>query len=162
MDVFKVRDMVIDDYRSFTTASIDVKDARLKHHYEQELDADRQWPEPWISLNPAFASGGRIDELVREGFLNPECPLWASMARHPGMPTFDTRAAWNWTQRYSMSSGCQGKTWRMNSFNIVKRKELATHGTYLTKDLILSIYDEMQAAMATGTEYRSPLEQEQP
>lgn len=50
----------------------------------------------------------------------------------------------------------------MDSFSIVKRKDLAAHGTYRTKDLILSIYDEMQAAMATGTEYRSPLEQEQP
>jgi len=73
VDVFKVRDTVIDDYRSFTTASIDIKDARLKHHYESELDGDRQWPEPWISLNPSFASGGRIDELVREGLLHPEC-----------------------------------------------------------------------------------------
>lgn len=73
MDVFKVRDTVIGDYRSFTTSSIDIKDARLKHHYETELEGDRQWPEPWISLNPSFASGGRIDDLVREGLLHPEC-----------------------------------------------------------------------------------------
>ncbi len=62
MDVFRVRDELIDDYRSFTTASVDIKDARLKHHYQNELDRDRQWPEPWISLNPSFATGGRIDE----------------------------------------------------------------------------------------------------
>lgn len=73
MDVFSVRDKVIDDYRSFTTASIDIKDARLKEHYQRELDGDRQWPEPWISLNPAFETGGRIDDLVREGLLHPEC-----------------------------------------------------------------------------------------
>ncbi|WGT47296.1 DEAD/DEAH box helicase [Tessaracoccus lacteus] len=73
MDVFKVRETVIEDYRAFTTSSIDVKDVRLKEHYERELDADRQWPEPWISLNPAFASGGGIDELVRVGLLHPEC-----------------------------------------------------------------------------------------
>ena len=73
MDVFRVRDKVIDDYRSFTTAVIDIKDARLKDFYQTELDRDRQWPEPWISLNPAFETGGRIDELVREGLLHPEC-----------------------------------------------------------------------------------------
>ncbi len=73
MDVFRVRDKVIDDYRSFTTAAIDIKDPRLKEHYDYELDRDRQWPEPWISLNPAFASGGRVDDLVREGLLHPEC-----------------------------------------------------------------------------------------
>ena len=73
MDVFRVRDELIDDYRSFTTASVDIKDARLKHHYQNELDRDRQWPEPWISLNPSFATGGRIDELVVDGTLHPEC-----------------------------------------------------------------------------------------
>lgn len=73
MDVFRVRDKVIDDYRSFTTASIDIKDARLKDYYQTELERDRQWPEPWISLNPAFATGGRVDELVRDGLLHPEC-----------------------------------------------------------------------------------------
>lgn len=45
MDVFQVRDRVIDDYRSFTTASIDIKDARLKDYYQGDLDHDRQWPE---------------------------------------------------------------------------------------------------------------------
>lgn len=73
MDVFRVRDKVIDDYRSFTTAAIDIRDPRLKEHYDSELDRDRQWPEPWISLNPAFEGGGRIDGLVREGLLHPEC-----------------------------------------------------------------------------------------
>ncbi len=73
MDVFSVRDQVIDDYRSFTTASIDIKDPRLKEHYQSELDRDRQWPEPWLSLNPAFEAGGSIDELVRDELLDPEC-----------------------------------------------------------------------------------------
>lgn len=82
MDVFRVRDKVIDDYRSFTTASIDIKDARLKEHYQRELDGDRQWPEPWISLNPAFETGGRIDELVREGLLDPECDRIFRVKQH--------------------------------------------------------------------------------
>jgi len=49
----------------------------------------------------------------------------------------------------------------MDSFNIIKRKDLAVHGTYRTKDLILSIYDEIHAALVAGTEYRSSFEQEQ-
>ena len=91
MDVFRVRDKVIDDYRSFTTASIDIKDARLKEHYQGELDGDRQWPEPWISLNPAFESGGRIDELVNEGLLDPECDRIFRVKQHledPGRTPF--------------------------------------------------------------------------
>ena len=82
MDVFEVRDKVIEDYRSFTTASIDIKDARLKDHYQQELDGNRQWPEPWLSLNPAFETGGRVDELVRDGLLDPECERIFRVKRH--------------------------------------------------------------------------------
>ena len=52
---------------------VDIKDARLKEHYQRELEGDRQWPEPWISLNPAYETGGRVDDLVREGLLDPEC-----------------------------------------------------------------------------------------
>jgi len=91
VDVFRVRDKVIDDYRSFTTASIDIKDARLKDFYQTELDRDRQWPEPWISLNPAFETGGRIDELVRGGLLDPECDRIFRVKQHledPGSTPF--------------------------------------------------------------------------
>lgn len=73
MDVFAVRDKVISDYREFTTSAVEIKDPILKNFYEHELERERQWPEPWISLNPSFESGGRIDELVREGLLHPEC-----------------------------------------------------------------------------------------
>jgi hypothetical protein len=31
-----------------------------------------QWPEPWLSLNPNFESGGSVDELVESGLLHPE------------------------------------------------------------------------------------------
>ena len=31
-----------------------------------------QWPDPWLSLNPSFASGGTISELVGQGLLQPE------------------------------------------------------------------------------------------
>ena len=32
-----------------------------------------QWPDPWLSLNPSFESGGHVAELVAEGLLHPEC-----------------------------------------------------------------------------------------
>lgn len=50
MDVFQVRDKVIGDGRSFTTASIDIKDARLNNFAQTDLDQDRQWLEPWPSV----------------------------------------------------------------------------------------------------------------
>lgn len=43
----------------------------------------------------------------------------------------------------------------METFPIVKRKDIAAHGEYRTKRLILEIYDEMAQAIADGTAYVS-------
>jgi hypothetical protein len=46
----------------------------------------------------------------------------------------------------------------MDTFPIVKRKDEAAHGTYRTKDTILSIYDEMAEAIRTGKSYQTRLD----
>ncbi|MFC0315796.1 DEAD/DEAH box helicase [Gordonia phosphorivorans] len=73
MDVFGVHGQMIDDYRSFTSSSVDVLDPTIRQHIDDLAESNEQWPEPWLSLNPVFASGGSIDELVTEGLLHPEC-----------------------------------------------------------------------------------------
>lgn len=73
MDVFGVREQLIDDYRSFTTAFVDIRDKRVRQHVADQQDKGEQWPEPWLSLNPAFATGGSVTDLVGEGLLHPEC-----------------------------------------------------------------------------------------
>jgi len=57
MDVFGVHQQLIDDYRSFTTGVVDGRDPRIKQHVAEELARGEQWSEPWLSLNPMFASG---------------------------------------------------------------------------------------------------------
>lgn len=37
MDVFDVRERLIDDYRSFTTAFVDIYDPRIKQYVEDQL-----------------------------------------------------------------------------------------------------------------------------
>ena len=46
----------------------------------------------------------------------------------------------------------------METFPIVKRKDIAAHGEYRTKRLILEIYDQMAEAQRTGTPYRSAID----
>lgn len=48
----------------------------------------------------------------------------------------------------------------MDTFLIVKRKEEATLGSYVTKERVLAAYDEMQIAIDSGELYESPLEPE--
>ncbi len=73
MDVFQVHEQLIDDYRSFTSGAIEVRDRRIKAHVESELEDGVQWPDPWLSLNPSFAGGGTITELIEADLLDPEC-----------------------------------------------------------------------------------------
>ena len=73
MDIFRVHQELIDDYKSFTTSAVVPRDPRITQYVHDELADGKQWPEPWLSLNPTFASGGSIDELVAEDLLHPEC-----------------------------------------------------------------------------------------
>jgi hypothetical protein len=73
MDVFTLRDQVIDDYRRYVTSFMALRDSRVRERVEAALTEGRLWPEPRIGLNPAFASGGSVDELVAEGLLHAMC-----------------------------------------------------------------------------------------
>ncbi|ONI92383.1 DEAD/DEAH box helicase [Saccharothrix sp. ALI-22-I] len=72
-DIFDVRARLVDDYRGFTSAFVGIRDTRVRDYVDVELARGRQWPDPWVSLNPSFASGGSIDALVHDGVLHPEC-----------------------------------------------------------------------------------------
>ena len=50
-----------------------VRDERIKDFVDEQFAEGVQWPDPWLSLNPSFASGGAVPELVDEGLLHPEC-----------------------------------------------------------------------------------------
>ncbi|GHK02346.1 RNA helicase [Streptomyces sp. Y2F8-2] len=73
MDVFGVHRALIKDYRSFTEGGTVIRDDRIAAFVEKDLDDKSQWPDPWLSLNPFFQSGGTVAELVGEKVLHPEC-----------------------------------------------------------------------------------------
>ncbi|MEH1053664.1 DEAD/DEAH box helicase [Micromonospora sp. CPCC 206171] len=72
MDVFDVRDRLIGDYREFTSSFVDPRDERVRAHVQRLTESGYQWPAPYLSLNPNFASGGTVDGLVAEGLLHPD------------------------------------------------------------------------------------------
>ncbi|MFJ8042140.1 DEAD/DEAH box helicase [Kitasatospora sp. NPDC096147] len=73
VDVFKVHGQLIKDYRDFTSGSVVVRDQRVKDQVDRALSDGEQWPDPWLSLNPSFESGGVVTSLVDAGLLHPEC-----------------------------------------------------------------------------------------
>jgi ATP-dependent helicase YprA (DUF1998 family)/very-short-patch-repair endonuclease len=73
LDVFALRDQLITDYRHYAESFLTIKDERIRQHVAEELDNGLLWPDPALQLNPAFESGGLVDELVESGTLHPEC-----------------------------------------------------------------------------------------
>ncbi len=73
MDVFRLRDRIIDDYSKYIGSFIEVSDNRIREVVQQELKDGLLWPDPLLQLNPAFAWGGWIDDLVSKGILHSEC-----------------------------------------------------------------------------------------
>lgn len=91
MDVFEVHEQLIRDYREFTEGGTVIRDQRIAEFVEKDLDAKSQWPDPWVSLNPFFASGGTVSELAESGLLHPECVRIFQTGKTPGGEVPDGR-----------------------------------------------------------------------
>ena len=73
MDVFGLRDRLIDDYSSYIRSFIQIRDDRIQDLVDSELAGGLLWPDPLIQLNPSFEPGYRTDQLVDQSILHEEC-----------------------------------------------------------------------------------------
>lgn len=73
MNVFDLRQRLVDDYAGYTKSFIKIADTRIKETVDAAMARGEFWPEPLLQLNPTFQSGGTIDDLVKGGALHPEC-----------------------------------------------------------------------------------------
>jgi ATP-dependent helicase YprA (DUF1998 family) len=73
MDVFDLRNRLVEDYARYTRSFIKIADPRICEKVDGALDGGALWPEPLLQLNPTFLPGGTIDDLVADGTLHPEC-----------------------------------------------------------------------------------------
>lgn len=73
MDVFALRNDVIADYANYVKSFVRIRDPHVRAFVDDELASGALWPEPLVQLNPAYAPGGSIDELVGQGLLHRQC-----------------------------------------------------------------------------------------
>src|SRR6266567_7970260 len=73
MNIFDFRDLLIGDYASYIKSFIQIRDPQINGFVRQKLQEGVLWPEPLIQLNPLFARGESIDELMMQGILHREC-----------------------------------------------------------------------------------------
>ena len=73
MDVFHLREKLIDGYATYASSFIGIRDARIQEVVQDGIREGAFWPEALIQLNPTFQPGGTIPDLVQNSVLHPEC-----------------------------------------------------------------------------------------
>lgn len=69
VDIFKLHNLIVDDYHSYIQSFININDPEIREIVEKELSKGKLWPEPLIQFNPAFEVYGEVPELVDNGVL---------------------------------------------------------------------------------------------
>lgn len=73
MDVFSLRNGIINDYSNYVGSFINIKDQRILEKVDMELKDGLLWPEPLLQLNPNFLRGASVNELIKQGVLHEMC-----------------------------------------------------------------------------------------
>ena len=73
LDIFKLRDEVISDYRNYIESFLEIRDRHVAEFVQQELDEGYLWSDPLVQINPAYKQGAAINALIDEGILHSEC-----------------------------------------------------------------------------------------
>lgn len=71
MDVFALRDRVVDDYRRYIESFVRIRDKRVDQFVREEFTSGKLWPDPILQLNPAYEPGPTLDELAASGVIEP-------------------------------------------------------------------------------------------
>ncbi len=87
MNIFDLRQELIDDYSSYVQSFIEVRDQRIHDYVEEKLfQQGMLWPEPLIQMNPLFEAGLSIDALADRGILHPACSAIFRRKKDPTQP----------------------------------------------------------------------------
>jgi ATP-dependent helicase YprA (DUF1998 family) len=73
LDVFSLRDFVVDAYEQFATSFTSIHAADIREQVAAIYAQKRYWPEPLIQVNPNYKRSTTVEALVAEGALHPGC-----------------------------------------------------------------------------------------
>ncbi|HWR59701.1 MAG TPA: DEAD/DEAH box helicase, partial [Thermodesulfovibrionales bacterium] len=73
MNIFNLRDHVIDDYHQYVESFLNIRDERIRDFVSGELSKGVLWSDPLVQLNPSYETGKTVADLVKRGTLDPLC-----------------------------------------------------------------------------------------
>ncbi|MDW8363114.1 MAG: DEAD/DEAH box helicase, partial [Myxococcales bacterium] len=83
LDVFSLRDSVVEEYKRFATSFTTIHADDIRSQVEAIYAQGRYWPEPLIQINPSYKRSTDLTALVSGGLLEPGC---ADIFRTGGRP----------------------------------------------------------------------------
>ena len=86
LDVFDLRQRVIDEYASFSRSFTRIRAPDIAAAVASEYERGRFWPEPLIQINPNYRRNGTVGDLARQGLLHPECERIFQVDKPEGLP----------------------------------------------------------------------------
>ena len=73
LDVFALRDSVVDEYKRFATSFTTIHASDIREQVEGIYAGNRYWPEPLIQINPSCKRSTDVGTLVADGVLASGC-----------------------------------------------------------------------------------------
>ncbi len=73
MDVFQLRQHVLDTYAAYTTSFLTIADPAIHAYVHAHLAAGTLWPDALIQLSPAYTPAETVATLVAHHVLHPRC-----------------------------------------------------------------------------------------
>lgn len=73
MDVFQLRNRVVQEYADYTKSFLNILDPVIRDFVHVELDKGRLWPDALVQLSPAYAQSQTVEDLAKAGVLHPVC-----------------------------------------------------------------------------------------
>ena len=72
LDVFQLRESVVDEYRGYVESFVQVLDDRIEKFVSCRLDEGELWPDAVLQLNPAFEMDQSLRNLADDNLILPE------------------------------------------------------------------------------------------
>lgn len=73
LDVFSLRDSVVEEYKQFATSFTTICAPDIREQVKAIYADQRYWPEPLIQINPRYQRAADVAALAKSGILQPGC-----------------------------------------------------------------------------------------
>ncbi len=73
MDIFQLRQQIIDQYAVYTRSFLTIRDPDIRTFVDTSLAKGRLWPDSLVQLSPAYTQASTVANLVEHGTLHPGC-----------------------------------------------------------------------------------------